>query len=183
MKFIHLSSIALIGIAMANFIPATATSTQHKQSIQSFSSLCKQKHTLRKETLYTVQILLHKAGTQNCDRAEQKLKKWQILDLSGNKISDLSPLARLTNLKELYLSYNQISDLSPLAQLTNLNFLFLESNQIGDLSPLSQLTNLQWLFVGGNPIKNKTCPVKPESVCEFEKNTDEVLPEELEIFA
>ncbi|MEM6755401.1 MAG: leucine-rich repeat domain-containing protein [Cyanobacteria bacterium P01_C01_bin.38] len=163
-------------------MPTTASPTK-QNSIKSFSQWCKSKHTLPKETEHTVRVLLQKAGTTDCDRAEQKLSKKRILDLSSHKISDLSPLAQLTNLRELYLSYNQIRDLSPLARLTKLNFLFLESNQIGDLSPLSQLTNLTWLFVGGNPISNKTCPVKPESVCEFETNTDEVFPEDLQIFA
>lgn len=183
MKFIHLYCIALIGITIVN-IQTTATPTEQK-SIKSFSQWCKSKHTLPKETKHTVRVLLQKAGTTDCDSAERKLKKQRILDLSSNNISDLAPLAQLTNLTELYLSYNQISDLSPLAELTNLNFLFLESNQIGDLSPLSQLTNLTWLFVGENPIKNKNCPVKPESVCEFETNDgdDFLLPEEMEVIA
>jgi len=185
MKFIHLSCIALIGITIVNSIPTKGTPIQHnRQSTKSFSALCKQKQTLSKETKYTVQVLLQQAGTVDCDRAERKLNKRRILDLSSHKISDLSPLAPLTNLTELYLSYNQIKDLSPLSRLTNLNFLFLESNQISDLSPLSQLTNLNWLFVGGNPINNKICPVKPESICEFEENTDEqLIPEDIEIFA
>ncbi|MCJ8283365.1 MAG: leucine-rich repeat domain-containing protein [Rivularia sp. ALOHA_DT_140] len=191
MKFIRIFFITLIGVAILNAIPTKANPRyRNKESIQSikfinsFTYLCKQKESLPKETRYTVQVLLKKAGTQNCDRAERKINKWRILDLSSNKISDLSPLGRLTNLRELYLSYNQISDLSPLSQLTNLNFLFLESNQISDLSPLSQLTNLTWLFVGGNPIKNKICPVKPESVCEFEKNTDDQpLTEDMDSFA
>ena len=186
MKFIHLSCIALIGITVVNSISTTANPIQSiKQSNNSFSVLCKQKHALSRETKYTVKILLQKAGTQNCDRAERRLNKRRILDLSSHKISDLSPLSRLTNLTELYLSYNQIKDLSPLSRLTKLNFLFLESNQISDLSPLSQLTNLNWLFVGGNPINNKTCPVKPESICEFNENSDEELlePEETELFA
>lgn len=186
MKFIHLSCVALIGITVVNSIPTTVTHIQRsKQFNSSFSSLCKQKHTLNRETQYTIKILLQKAGTQNCDRAEIILNKRKILDLSSHKISDLSPLSRLTNLTELYLSYNQIKDLSPLSRLTNLNFLFLESNQISDLSPLSRLTKLNWLFVGGNPINNKTCPVKPESICEFNDSGDEefIEPEETEIFA
>ena len=184
MKFIPLVSIALMGITIINAKPTLAVPTKRNHKpIPSFTQLCKQKESLPKQTQYTVKVLLQKAGTNNCDRAQEKLRKIEILDLSSHKISDLSPLAQLTNLRELYLSYNQIRDLSPLSQLTNLKFLFLESNQIGDLSPLSQLTNLTWLFVGENPIKNKTCPVKPESVCEFETNTDEILPEDLEIFA
>ncbi len=182
MKFIHLSCIALIGITVVS-IPATASSTGHN-SMQRFSQWCKSKHTLPRETKHTIRVLLQKAGTSDCDRAERKLSKRRVLDLSSHKISDLSPLAQLTNLTELYLSYNKISDLSPLARLTNLNFLFLESNQVKDLSPLSQLTHLTWLFVGGNPIENKTCPVKPESVCEFDTETDrEILEPELEYIA
>ena len=185
MKLIHLLFTILMGITIVKAIPTTATPTQQKESLKTFTHLCNQKDTLPKETKHTVKVLLQKAGTQNCDRAEQKLSKRRVLDLSSHKISDLSPLAKLTNLTELYLSYNQISDLSPLAQLTNLNFLFLESNRISDLSPLSPLDNLTWLFVGGNPIKNKNCPVKPESVCEFETNSDDelIFPEDLEIFA
>ncbi|AFY57599.1 Leucine Rich Repeat (LRR)-containing protein [Rivularia sp. PCC 7116] len=185
MKFIRLVCIALMGITIVNAKPTAAVPRKRNQKpIPSFTQLCKHKESLPKQTKYTVKVLLRKAGTNNCDRAQQKLRKKQILDLSSHKISDLSPLAQLTNLKELYLSYNQISDLSPLSRLTNLNFLFLESNQIGDLSPLSQLTNLTWLFVGENPIKNKTCPVKPESICEFEKNGDELLiPEDVDTIA
>mgnify|MGYP001791602630 FL=1 len=183
MKFIHLSCIALIGIIIVN-TPTTASPTK-QNSIQSFSQWCKSKHSLPKETEHTVKVLLQKAGTTDCDRAEKKLRKQQVLDLSSHKISDLSPLAQLTNLTELYLSYNKISDLSPLARLTNLNFLFLESNQIKDLSPLSRLTHLTWLIVGGNPINNKTCPVKPESICEFDTEMEkEILePESLDYIA
>ena len=82
MKFIHLSCIALIGITVVNSISTTAKPIGHnKQSNSSFSSLCKQKHALRKETKYTVQILLQKAGTQNCDRAEKILNKRKILEI------------------------------------------------------------------------------------------------------
>ncbi len=185
MKFIHLSCVALIGISIVNALPTKVQAAQQqKQSIQSFSNLCKQKHNLSKEAQYTIKVLLQKTRTKDCDRAQQKLKKLRVLDLSSHKISDLSPLAQLTNLTELYLSYNRIKDLSPLARLTNLNFLFLESNQISDLSPLSRLTKLNWLFLGGNPINNKRCPVKPESVCEFQTD-DEILlfPEDTEVIA
>lgn len=183
MKLTRLMCMVLMGITIVNAKPAIAApKRQNKHSIHNFTYWCQKKDSLPEQTQYTVKVLLQKAGTQNCDRAEKKLKKLRVLDLSSHDISDLSPLAQLTNLRELYLSYNQIRDLSPLAQLTNLNFLFLESNQIGDLSPLSQLTNLNWLFVGENPIENKTCPVKPASICEFDANTDEeILFEDMEV--
>ena len=79
------------------------------------------------------------------------------LYLSSNQISDVSPLASLTNLEWLYLSDNiggmgtGVSDLSPLASLTNLKWLYLSDNRISDLNPLSALTNLERLDLSDNP--------------------------------
>jgi len=86
------------------------------------------------------------------------------LDLSGDGkdwsinglITDLSPLANLTNLQVLHLGNNQITDLSPLANLTNLQILHLSNNQITDLSPLANLTNLQVLYLSNNQITDIT---------------------------
>lgn len=77
-----------------------------------------------------------------------------LLDLSFNQISDLSPLAPLTGLQTLYLSDNEISDLSPLAALTGLQKLGLFSNQVSDLSPLSQLINLVELDLYNNQVSD-----------------------------
>ena len=100
------------------------------------------------------------------------------LNLYVNKISDLSPLARLTNLTDLTLSDNfglsdlsplagltnltrlnigatfDLSDLSPLAGLTNLESLSLYINKISDLSPLAGLTNLRYLNLRSNNISD-----------------------------
>ena len=72
------------------------------------------------------------------------------LDLGGNQISDLAPLAGLTNLTELHVDGNQISDLAPLAGLAGLTYLDVSDNQISDLAPLAGLTNLTKLHVDGN---------------------------------
>jgi len=78
------------------------------------------------------------------------------LNLTWNRISDLSPLLELTNLIELDLSDNNIFDLSPLSELTNLTELHLQHNllYLGDLSPLSNLTNLERLNLGHNRIRD-----------------------------
>ena len=68
------------------------------------------------------------------------------------RISDLSPLRTLTNLKQLYLYTSYISDLSPLQNLTGLEKLYLQFNRISDLSPLENLTNLKELDLSGNPV-------------------------------
>ena len=72
--------------------------------------------------------------------------------LTHNNISDLTPLAGLTNLTTLWLAGNNTSDLTPLAGLTNLTELRLVRINITDLTPLAGLTNLTELYLDGNPI-------------------------------
>ena len=76
------------------------------------------------------------------------------LGLGGNPISDISPVAGLTNLTSLGLGHNQISDISPVADLTNLTSLGLGHNPISDISPVAGLTNLTSLGLGHNPISD-----------------------------
>ncbi|MEH1882823.1 leucine-rich repeat domain-containing protein [Nostoc sp.] len=90
------------------------------------------------------------------------------LFLNSNQISDIKPLSALTHVVYLSLHSNQISDIKPLSVLTNLTSLSLDSNQISDIKPLSTLTNLTNLTINNNPIAGKICPVKPESICQFD---------------
>ena len=78
------------------------------------------------------------------------------LDICGARLSeaDLSLLAGLTGLKELYLVDNGISDISPIARLTGLERLDVRDNHISNISPLAGLTNLKWLGVDDNDISN-----------------------------
>ena len=78
------------------------------------------------------------------------------LDLSYNQISDITPLAQLTQLTELELDHNQISDITPLAQLTQLTELLLWNNQISDISPLAGLPSLKYLSLSSNQISDVT---------------------------
>ena len=108
---------------------------------------------------------------------ETDLLSVKTLDLNGLQISDVTLLARLTNLTELYVNENQITDLTPLASLTqlttlwiggnyitirgrpvplpnwkNLKELDLESIQISDLTTLKGFVNLEVLFLNDNRI-------------------------------
>ena len=58
------------------------------------------------------------------------------LDLSYQRIEDLSPVGEVLQLRQLYLQANELSDLSPLQKLTSLEVLNLNSNEVVDLSPL-----------------------------------------------
>ena len=75
------------------------------------------------------------------------------LDLSDNRISDISFLSSLTGLQSLALSRNQISDISFLSSLTGLQSLTLSRNRISDISFLSSLTGLQSLALRDNRLK------------------------------
>ncbi len=74
--------------------------------------------------------------------------------VNSNDISDLSPLANLTNLRLLGLGRNSISDISALSRLTNLTWMTLYKNNIRDISALSNLTNLEILYLWGNSISS-----------------------------
>ncbi len=90
-----------------------------------------------------------------------------LLDLEGywadHNISDITPLAQLTQLRELNLSHNNISDITPLAQLTQLRELDLARNKISDITPLAQLTQLTSLDLNDNDISDLTPPCTPQA--------------------
>lgn len=78
-----------------------------------------------------------------------------VLDLGENKLTDLRPLASLTELRQLKLDRNgTIRDIAPLQGLTKLEALDITYNGISDLSALQNLTDLKWLFLGGNEMKS-----------------------------
>lgn len=72
----------------------------------------------------------------------------------GGLITDLSPLAGLSNLQALTIRENKISDVTPLSGLTNLIYLDLSDNQITDVTPLASLVHLQRLYISNNPAKD-----------------------------
>jgi len=76
----------------------------------------------------------------------------QSLAISFTKVSDLTPLAGLENLRVLVLGNNRITDITPLAGLIHLELLDLQNNQISDISPLKGLVNLKLLNLSGNQI-------------------------------
>ena len=90
----------------------------------------------------------------------EQLHATTILRLDYKRITDISPLAGLNNLTQLWLHNNRITDLSPLAGLTNLTDLWLDRNQITDLSPLAGLTGLTQLWLINNPITDLS-PIVP----------------------
>ena len=82
------------------------------------------------------------------------LDKFEKLTLYTQRISDISPLANLTNLRSISLNHNRIEDISPLAKLINLEFVGIDDNEIVDISPLTKLTKLEKLELLDNRISD-----------------------------
>ena len=74
--------------------------------------------------------------------------------ISGNPVSNISPLAGLKNLIGLAAWDMDIEDFSPLAELTKLKWLELFNTPISDISPLAHLTSLKSLRLYGTGTEN-----------------------------
>ncbi|MEG4813167.1 CHAT domain-containing protein [Microcoleus sp. K5-D4] len=140
------------GLAVGATILMGSAAAPNPQTFESFADFCTNKENLTPETRHTVEVLLSKAKTQECDRAQKTLTNLTELSLIRNQIVDIKPLSKFTNLRKLNLSLNQITDVQPLSGLTNLRFLVLNFNQISDVKPLSGLTHLTELFLEANQI-------------------------------
>lgn len=128
-------------------------------TITTFANWCVNKGGLPVTTQRTVDAMLGRVGTRDCNQAQKKLSALTKFDLTNTGISDLRPLSELKNLTALTLAGNQISDLRPLSGLTKLKGISLMGNKVSDLRPLSNLTNLTVLYLSWNQISD----VKPLS--------------------
>ena len=81
-------------------------------------------------------------------------KRLMLLELSGNEITDLSPIADLGLLQSLTLTSNKIEDISPLAELKRLQYIELSDNPISVITPISGLEALNSAYLSGNMIND-----------------------------
>jgi hypothetical protein len=87
-------------------------------------------------------------GVQLCIHAK-------VIDVSDNRISDITPLSGLTQLEELNLSDNELGYIDALSNLVNMRSIQLCNNNIRDISPLFELENLEYANLSGNRIDRK----------------------------
>ena len=99
----------------------------------------------------------------------QQLPGLRRADLSVNNISNIYPLIFADcrdNITSLNLSSNRISDLTPLSMLSAIEYLDLSYNQITSLQALQTLTTLRSLRITGNPLSvaeiNALCFALPD---------------------
>jgi internalin A len=147
------STVALtLGLWMFNGWGWGVTQAAEPSLGSSFKDWCQKRTSLSAEARKTVEELLKEAGTSDCELAAKDLSSRTVLSLPEAPITDLRPLAGLTNLKDLYLTLNEITDVTPLARLTNLETLVVSANPIADVTPLAGLTNLAELDLQSNKI-------------------------------
>ena len=101
----------------------------------------------------TIAALGDWVGSDDCDRLYGFVQRSELLILRGYGISDLRPLAEMTQLYELDLTDNNITDLKPLRGLTRIHWLYLGLNEIEDLTPLEDMYQLRHLEAYKNKIK------------------------------
>lgn len=77
----------------------------------------------------------------------------------ANNVSDVKPLRRLVNLRELNLQYLDVVNLQGLENLVKLEVLNVNGSDINDLAPLQRLTALKDIDFGDNNITSLT-PLK-----------------------
>src|SRR4030042_1185472 len=80
--------------------------------------------------------------------AVPQAKPGTTLDLDGTPVTELAPLAGLTQLTTLDLAGTPVTELAPLAGLTQLTTLYLGGTPVTELAPLAGLTQLTTLYLG-----------------------------------
>ncbi|OJJ18455.1 hypothetical protein BKI52_22840 [marine bacterium AO1-C] len=85
-----------------------------------------------------------------------KLSQLQQLHLNDNQVTDIRSLSKLRHLHYLDLNDNKVEDLQALAQCSQLQFLDLSVNHVQEVTPLAKLTHLWFLDVGRNQIEDIT---------------------------
>lgn len=100
----------------------------------------------------TVRAMIESIGGGSCSFANSAIMARTTLDLSSKSLSELGPLAILTQLTDLKLAGNAITDVSPISFLTKLRHLDLKNNTIVDIRPAATLAALIDFDATGNPI-------------------------------
>lgn len=143
---------------------------------RTFAEWCKQKQRFIPETLDTIDSILTKIGTKDCDLAQVQLRSISALRITDLRpyISKLKPtreplsylsvdipmaidlrpiVAAMPNLHQLDLSNTLIASFAPIRSLNHLEDLNLSNTQLKDLTPLANLTNLVHLNLSHNQIR------------------------------
>ncbi|MBZ8182601.1 leucine-rich repeat domain-containing protein [Oscillatoria salina] len=106
-QIIYSGFLAILGM-IVSVDRAIAQVQNPSDTFKTFTDWCLNQNDLTPEARHTVQVLLEQAEIQECDRATEILTQKKELNLSENKIVDVTPLANLQNLRELGLGGNDL---------------------------------------------------------------------------
>ena len=112
-------------------------------------------------------VLPSSFSSSSCDRSTtnnpfaslKSLKKlWLSASLENTfELDDLSPIAGLVNLQELYISRTKVCDLSPLIEIQGLRILDISYTMVSNLYPLSKLSAIKQI----NATRSKVSDIYP----------------------
>ena len=110
------------------------------------------KDEIKEEDLKNVfQVAAKKKGIKSLAGLE-KCTSLVLIDVAGNEVEDLAPLAGLKDLQSVDLSGNKVKDIAALKDLAKIQYLQLEGNELADLAPLQTSKALQALYLSGNKV-------------------------------
>ena len=75
-----------------------------------------------------------------------------VLDLSGNKLTNISGIKLFKNLKELHIDSNKLKNISNIKYLNSLEYLNINDNELTDITVLKDLNNLKILWLDNNKL-------------------------------
>ncbi|MBK8904093.1 MAG: NACHT domain-containing protein [Anaerolineaceae bacterium] len=123
----------------------------HLLALEAFSLMAEPDPVVRELVAQHAQKLI-----ETEEAASDNGKNLQTLSLDGTAVSDLTPLANLTQLQALSLGNTAVDNLTPLANLTQLRLLNLNDTAVSDLTLLANLTQLQRLNLWGTDVSDLT---------------------------
>ena len=105
------------------------------------------------EKVTKLKLSMYNTGNQLTSvKGLEKLTQLTGLYLDGNKLTDVKGLEKLSQLKILTLYGNQLTDVKGLEKLTQLTALVLHANQLTDVKGLEKLTQLEGLRLSNNKL-------------------------------
>ena len=136
----------IVMVAMSLALRGRLGAQESPPASPSFAEICREAEA-GSAARYTVELLLERARTEDCQTAQERLQDRDRLAFSHKgDLTDLTPLAGLPHLEELNITRTGVSDLAPLAQLPNLNWLTMHVTPVSDFTPLAQVLSLEVLL-------------------------------------
>ena len=90
---------------------------------------------------------LSNIGISNIENLKY-LANVRVIDLSGNNITDISPLSQVKDLHKINLGNNKIENIESVKDFFNVSTLNLSNNKIKDISPLQYLRHAKVVYMG-----------------------------------